>query len=55
MSKLTINFESQKDLEDFVAWFMDGGGEDSLADYCELRDEEFFDVGLSGNEIYMSR
>lgn len=55
MSKLTINFESEQDLEDFKAWFMAGGGEDSLAEYCEARGEDFFLSELIDDEINMSR
>ncbi len=41
MSELIFNFESEEQRERFTAWLLDGGGEDSLAEYCEIRDEEF--------------
>jgi len=35
MSKLTLNFENDKQREDFVAWFSDAGGEN---DYWNFYD-----------------
>lgn len=35
ISKLVINFETQELYEEFVAWFLDGGGEDTLTSALE--------------------
>lgn len=34
-SKLIINFETTELYEEFIAWFLDGGGEDTLTSSLE--------------------
>lgn len=48
---LTFDFESEGQKERFVAWFLDGGGEDSLAQYTELREEEYMSFSLNEDKI----
>jgi len=39
MSVLKLNFENDKQREDFVAWFADGGGENDYWNFYECQDE----------------
>ena len=48
---LTFEFESEEQKERFLAWFLDGGGEDSLAQYVELREEGYMSFSLNEDKI----
>ena len=46
---LSFQFQSEDQKNDFSAWLQDGGGEDSLANYCEIRDQPYFSINKKPN------
>lgn len=44
MSEIVFKFDSEETEGRFVAWLLDGGGEDSLGTYCEVRNETYIGI-----------
>lgn len=51
MTNLELVFETNALCEKFIAWFLDGGGEDDFHNYLELRDEGSFITKYDGDTI----
>lgn len=44
MSKLTLEFENDQEKDNFIGWFLDGGGEQQLD--CTLPETDYYQTDL---------
>lgn len=50
MKEVSLKFQAEDDKQDFLAWFLDGGGNDEFCEYFESHQSDILAMHFTNSE-----